>query len=155
MFTRSKDYRSKSMSKLCSQASGLEATPDWSFGTMPSSFTLSSNRQTKRQTKEGSRSTVRLLPILPDQVSIYLNVNRFLSCNVWTTSSHASPTFSPALNPGRLPNGPPQPPQQSKDLGSFPPLDQQDCARRPIASCCDRTPYCRRLYLPLRSPCSP
>jgi len=32
------------------------------------------------------------------------------------------------MNPGRLPNGPP-PPQQPKDTGPFPPLNQQNGAR--------------------------
>ena len=63
----------------------------------------------------------------PPPVSIDLNINRFPSRNAWN-GSRASPTFSPALNPGRLPNGPP-PSQQPKDAGSFPPLNQQNSAR--------------------------
>lgn len=49
--------------------------------------------------------------------------------NAWTTGSRASPTFSPAMNSGRLPNGPPPSQQQPKDTGSFPPLNQQNGAR--------------------------
>ena len=46
-----------------------------------------------------------------------------LSCNAWTAGSRASPTFSPALNSSRLPNGP-LPSQQPKDAGSFPLTNQ-------------------------------
>ena len=57
---------------------------------------------------------------------LYLNLNRF-SRNAWT--SRASPTFSPALNSNRLPNGPPPSHQQPKETGLFPPLNQQNGAR--------------------------
>lgn len=96
---------------------------------------MSSNRQNKQQRKgmpdSGPRYVFGRLPSLPlpalSPVSIDLNVNPF-SRNVWTTGSRASPTFSPALNSGRLPNGPP-PSQQPKDTGTFPPSNQQNGAR--------------------------
>lgn len=65
---------------------------------------------------------------VPSMVSIDLNNNRFPSRSVWN-GSRASPTFSPAMNSGRLPNGPPPSQQQPKDPGSFPPLNQQNGPR--------------------------
>lgn len=92
---------------------------------------MTSNRQTKQQRKgmpdSGPRYVFGRLPSFhPPPVSFDLNV-RYLSRNAWT-GSRASPTFSPALNSGRLPNGPP-PSQQPKDTGLFPPLNQQNGAR--------------------------
>ena len=98
-------------------------------------FIMSSDRQNKQRGKPMPGSGPRYVfdqpfpPSFPPQwrISIDLNANRFPSRPAWN-GSRASPTFSPALNPSRLPNGPP-PPQQPKDTGPFPPLNQQNGAR--------------------------
>ena len=73
---------------------------------------------------------IALLPSLPLQPALVdLNAGFPLSRNAWA-AARASPNFSPAMNSGRLPNGPPPSQQQQpKDTGSFPPLNQQNGAR--------------------------
>ena len=97
---------------------------------------MSSNRQSKQQRKgmpdSGLRYVFERLPLPASLATLLvptdLNDNRLLSRNAWN-GSRASPTFSPGMNSGRLPNGPPPSQQQPKETSPFPPLNQQNGPR--------------------------